>query len=60
MAPPTVSVQGRDGIGIVLCCLSILHTRNGLEAVSLGVRRHDSLLIDPGIGTVPKPAAGPS
>jgi len=59
VAPPAVGMQSRNAIGVVLCCLSIVHTWNGLMLCARSAG-HDGLLIGPGIGTVPKPAAGPS
>jgi hypothetical protein len=34
VAPPTVSVQGRDGISVALRCLSVLHDQRKLKLVA--------------------------
>jgi len=59
VTPPTVGVQSCDGTGIVLCRRPIADRWKRLEPVARSWG-HDALLIGPGIGTVPKPAAGPS
>jgi hypothetical protein len=57
MAPPTVGVKCGDAAGILFRRFSISHDSSKPLVV---VRGHGSLLIDPGIGTAPRPAAGPS
>src|ERR1700722_8182667 len=59
VTPPAVGMKGGDFSGIVLRRWSIAHHTSRSVLVLVGVR-HRRLLIDPGIGTVPKPAAGPS
>jgi hypothetical protein len=34
VTPPTVGVQGGDGISMVLRCLSVLHSQSGLKLVA--------------------------
>ncbi|HVA09974.1 MAG TPA: hypothetical protein VNG12_24880 [Acidimicrobiales bacterium] len=34
VTPPTVSVQGRDGVSMVLRCLSVLHSQIGFKVVA--------------------------
>jgi hypothetical protein len=59
MATPAVSVECSDVAGILLRRLSIRHNGGRPVSVVPGLS-HGTLLIDPGIGTVPKSAAGPS
>ena len=49
---PAVGMEGGDGVGIAVGRVEILHSQE--------LFRHVGLLIDPGIGTVQQPAAGPS
>jgi hypothetical protein len=59
VAPPTIGVQCGNGLRIVFGRRSIAHLADGSDSLTRSVG-HDGLLIDPGGGTVPKPAAGPS
>jgi hypothetical protein len=56
VAPPTVSVKSGDVAGVLFRRLSILHDSHK-SALIISTISH-RVLIDPGIGTVPKPAAG--
>ena len=49
---PAVGMEGRNGVGIAIGRVEVLH---GKEMFC-----HVGLLIDPGIGTVQQPDAGPS
>lgn len=52
VSPPAFGMEGSDGVGIAVSGVEIMHNQ--------GLVRHSDLLIDPGVGTVQWPAAGPS
>ena len=52
VASPAIGMESRDAVGIAVGGVEVLHSE-----VLVG---HIGLLIDPGIGTVRQPAAGPS
>jgi hypothetical protein len=52
MTAPAVGMEGGNGVGIAVGPFEVLHSKD--------LSRHVGLLIDPGIGTVHQPAAGPS
>jgi hypothetical protein len=56
--PPALGMESSDPIHVRFHCLSIGQMRRDLIRV-IGGGQPD-LLIGPGVGTVPKPAAGPS
>jgi thiazole synthase ThiGH ThiG subunit len=56
VAPPTVSVKSGDVAGVLFRRLSILHDSHK-SALIISTISH-RVLIDPGVGTVPRPAAG--
>jgi len=51
VAAPTVGMKGSDALSV---------GESGDAKLQMGLTVHDDLLIDPGIGTAPKPGAGPS
>jgi len=59
VATPAFSVKDGDVAGVLFGRVSILHDETGDATVVPGMR-HCGPLIVPGVGTVPKPAAGPS